>query len=96
MIKSLEIKNYRGFGDTTIDFSEITPIIGENSTGKSTIINALTEVLTNSNNSRILPTSLKSGVDDINSMSLCLNLQNHKIIKTAFKDAEGFDEKNRS
>ncbi len=95
MIKSLEIKNYKGFGDTTIDFSDITCIIGENSTGKSTIINALTEVLTDKQyggTPRISPELLKSGINDMNSMSLCLNFPGRKIVRTAQK-SEGFDEK---
>lgn len=95
MIKSLEIKNYKGFGDTTIYFSDITCIIGENSTGKSTIINALTEVLTDQkydSKARISPELLKSGINDMNSMSLCLNFQDGKIVRTSQK-SEGFDEK---
>ena len=95
MIKSLEIKNYKGFGDTTIDFSDITCIIGENSTGKSTIINALTEVLTDQKydgKACMSPELLKSGINDMNSMSLCLNFQDGKIVRTSQK-SEGFDEK---
>ena len=45
MIKSLTLQNYKGFRNTTIEFSDITCIVGENSTGKSTIIQAIQDML---------------------------------------------------
>ena len=49
MIKSLKLTSYRGFSNTIIEFSNITCIIGENSTGKSTIIEAIRDLLTTGN-----------------------------------------------
>ena len=40
-IKSLELKNYRCFKETAINFSDITILTGANSSGKSTVITAI-------------------------------------------------------
>jgi putative ATP-dependent endonuclease of OLD family len=37
----LKIKNFRGFEDETIDFDDITVFVGENNTGKTTILDAI-------------------------------------------------------
>lgn len=73
MIKSLELKSYKGFSDTTIEFSNITCIIGENSTGKSTIINAIQNLL--SSDVAIDRNDCKVGISDKNSTSLLLTFQ---------------------
>ena len=42
MIKALELQNFKAFGERTrIDLAPITMIFGENSAGKSTILQAL-------------------------------------------------------
>lgn len=74
MVKSLELKSYRGFSDTTIEFSNITCIIGENSTGKSTIVNAIQGLLTS--NTAIKRNDCKVGINDNNTTSLLLAFQN--------------------
>ena len=74
MLQSLRLKSYRGFRDTTIEFSNITCIIGENSTGKSTIIGAIQEFL--SSNTVINPNNCKVGINDNNTTSLSLAFQN--------------------
>ena len=73
MIKSLTLKNYKGFSDTTIEFSNITCIIGENSTGKSTIIQAIRDSL--SSNNPIPQNYCKVGINDKNTTSLSLAFQ---------------------
>jgi predicted ATP-dependent endonuclease of OLD family len=40
-LEKLEIKNYRGFRDSTISFSKYTSLVGPNGSGKSTILMAL-------------------------------------------------------
>ncbi|MHA1285276.1 MAG: ATP-dependent nuclease [Promethearchaeota archaeon] len=40
-IKQIEIKNFRGIRDLSLDFSDLTILIGENGVGKSTILKAL-------------------------------------------------------
>ena len=40
-LKTLYLKNYRGFREHTINFKEQTVIVGKNNAGKSTIIEAL-------------------------------------------------------
>ena len=74
MIKSLNLTSYKGFRNTTIDFSDITCIIGENSTGKSTIIEAIRDLLTS--DSAIPQDRCKVGINDKNTTSLLLVLQN--------------------
>jgi len=74
MIKSLKLESYRGFSDTTIEFSNITCIVGENSTGKSTIIQAIQDLLTS--DSAIPENHCKVGINDNNTTSLLLALQN--------------------
>ena len=73
MIKSLKLASYKGFSDTTIEFSDITCIVGENSTGKSTIIEAIQNLLTTSN--RIPQHYCKVGINDKNTTSLSLAFQ---------------------
>ena len=73
MIKSLKLKSYRGFRDTTIEFSNITCIIGENSTGKSTIIEAIQNLLTSDN--PIPQNYCKVGINDKRATSLSLAFQ---------------------
>src|SRR4051812_8197231 len=41
MIKELNIKNFRCFNDTTINFKGLSVIVGKNNAGKSTLIEAL-------------------------------------------------------
>ncbi|MBP7280457.1 MAG: DUF3696 domain-containing protein [Leptospiraceae bacterium] len=48
-IKSLELKNYRCFKETAINFSDITILTGANSSGKSTIISAILLYLQSNN-----------------------------------------------
>ena len=73
MIKSLKLESYRGFRDTTIEFSNITCIIGENGTGKSTIIEAIQGLL--SSNTAIGQNYCKVGINDKNATSLSLAFQ---------------------
>ena len=77
MIKSLKLESYRGFSDTTIEFSDITCIVGENSTGKSTIIEAIQDLLTTNN--PIPQNHCKVGINDKRATSLSL----------AFRDGRG-------
>ena len=74
MIKSLSLTSYKGFSNAIIEFSNITCIIGENSTGKSTIIEAIQNIL--SNNSTINQNNCKVGINDNNTTSLSLAFQN--------------------
>ena len=74
MIQSLKLESYRGFSDTTITFSDITCIVGENSTGKSTIIQAIQSLLTS--DGAIPQDHCKVGINDNNTTSLVLILQN--------------------
>lgn len=71
MITSLILKNYKGFSEATIHFSNITCIIGENGTGKSTIIQAIQNSLS-SPNSKISPDLCKVGINDNSKTSLSL------------------------
>ena len=73
MIKSLKLESYKGFSNTTIEFSNITCIIGENGTGKSTIINAIQNLL--SSNTAIGQNDCKVGINDKNATSLSLAFQ---------------------
>ena len=73
MIKSLKLKSYKGFSDTTIEFSNITCIIGENSTGKSTIIEAIQSLLMTDH--AIPQNYCKVGINDKNTTSLSLMFQ---------------------
>lgn len=74
MIQSLKLVSYKGFSDTTIKFSNITCIVGENSTGKSTIIQAIRNLL--QSDGAIPQTDCKVGTNDNNTTSLLLTLQN--------------------
>jgi len=78
MIKSLTLQSYKGFSNTTVQFHDITCIIGENSTGKSTIIEAIRDILTQ--NSLIPQNNCKIGIPDNNKTSLSLTLQNGKVL----------------
>ena len=81
MIKSLAMKDYKGFGNLNIEFSDITCIIGQNSTGKSTIINVIEQFL-NSPQSAINSKDSKVGINDKLTTSLLLELQNgHRLSK---------------
>jgi predicted ATP-dependent endonuclease of OLD family len=40
-LTKLTIKNFRGFEEETIDFDDITVFVGENNTGKTTILDAI-------------------------------------------------------
>ena len=73
MIKSLKLESYKGFSNTTIEFSNITCIIGENGTGKSTIIEAIRGLL--SSNTLIGQNDCKVGINDKNTTSLSLAFQ---------------------
>ena len=73
MIKSLKLESYKGFSNTTIEFSNITCIIGENGTGKSTIIEAIRGLL--SSNIAIGQNDCKVGINDKNTTSLSLAFQ---------------------
>ena len=44
-ITNLKIKNFRGFEDESIDFDDITVFVGENNTGKTTILDAIRFVM---------------------------------------------------
>ena len=74
MIKSLRLTSYKGFRNAIIEFPKITCIIGENSTGKSTIIEAIQNLLTSDN--PIPQNHCKVGINDNNTTSLLLALQN--------------------
>ncbi|MCA3255460.1 MAG: AAA family ATPase, partial [Alphaproteobacteria bacterium] len=41
MLKSLQLKNFRGFKDHRVDFQKLTLLVGSNNAGKTTIIEAL-------------------------------------------------------
>lgn len=41
MLKSLELKNFRGFRDHRVDFASLSLLIGQNNAGKTTLIEAL-------------------------------------------------------
>ena len=42
MLKAIELENFKAFGERTrIEFAPITLIVGENSAGKSSILQAL-------------------------------------------------------
>ena len=73
MIQSLKLASYKGFSDTTIEFSDITCIVGENSTGKSTIIEAIRNLLTTNN--PIPQHYCKVGINDKRTTSLSLAFQ---------------------
>lgn len=75
MIKSLVLKNYKGFSETTIDFSNITCIIGENGTGKSTIIRAIQDML-DQPETLINSFDCKIGINDKNTTLLSLDFHN--------------------
>ena len=86
MIQSLKLESYRGFSDTTIEFSNITCIVGENSTGKSTIIQAIQDLL--SSNSPIPQNYCKVGIYDNNTTSLSLALQDGRILSKNIQNVE--------
>ena len=84
MIKSLKLTSYRGFSNTIIEFSNITCIIGENSTGKSTIIEAIRDLLTTGN--PIPQNNCKVGINDKNTTSLSLAFQDGRILSKNTQD----------
>ena len=73
MVKSLNLTSYKGFSNAIIEFSNITCIVGENSTGKSTIIQAIQDLLTSNN--PIPQNYCKVGINDKNTTSLSLAFQ---------------------
>ncbi len=91
MIKSLNLKSYRGFSDTTIEFSDITCIVGENSTGKSTIIEAIIALLTSNN--AISPNYCKVGINNNNTTSLSLLLQDGRELSKNIQTGNRRNEK---
>lgn len=93
MLQSLKLKSYRGFSDTTIKFSDITCIVGENSTGKSTIIQAIRDLLTS--NSLIQPSDCKVGILDNNTTSLSLTLQDGRVLSKNIQNVERENNKSR-
>lgn len=46
-LETLEIRNYRGFKDTSIDFEKYTSLVGPNGSGKSTVLMALNVLFRN-------------------------------------------------
>lgn len=46
-LETLEIKNYRGFSNTTISFGKYTSLVGPNGAGKSTVLMALNVLFRN-------------------------------------------------
>ena len=74
MIKSLKLESYKGFRNAIIEFFNITCIIGENSTGKSTIIEAIRDLLLSNN--PIPQDYCKVGINDKKTTSLSLAFQN--------------------
>ena len=85
MIKFLTLKSYKGFRNTTIEFSNITCIIGENSTGKSTIIEAIRDLL--SSNTGIRQNDYKVGINDKSTTSLSLAFQDGRKLGKNIQDA---------
>ncbi|RKU20976.1 hypothetical protein C6500_07515 [Candidatus Poribacteria bacterium] len=85
MIKFLTLESYKGFSNTTIEFSNITCIIGENSTGKSTIIEAIRDLL--SSNTGIRQNDYKVGINDKNTTSLSLVFQDGRKLGKNIQDA---------
>ena len=84
MIKSLILKNYKGFSETTIDIYNITCIIGMNGTGKSTIISAIQEMLNQPEDS-LHSIHSKIGINDKNTTLLSLKFDNGgHITKTTY------------
>lgn len=84
MIQSLKLKSYRGFSDTAIEFSNITCIVGENSTGKSTIMRAIQDLLTSNN--PIPQNYCKVGINDKNTTSLSLAFQDGRNLSKNIQD----------
>ena len=84
MIKSLKLESYKGFSNTTIEFSNITCIIGENGTGKSTIIEAIQNLL--SSGTMIGQNDFKVGINDKNATSLSLAFRDGRILSKNIKN----------
>lgn len=79
-IKSVTIKNFRGYGvATTVDFNDLTAIVGKNDIGKSTILDAL-DIFFNDNKGII-----KIDKHDINKDCLSKG-DNETIISVIFSD----------
>jgi energy-coupling factor transporter ATP-binding protein EcfA2 len=55
MIHSLQLKNFRRFGDHKLTFRQVTLLVGANNAGKSTIVEALRLVSIVANRYRVLP-----------------------------------------
>ena len=90
MIQSLTLRSYKGFSNTTIKFSNITCIIGENSTGKSTIIEAIQDLLLSSN-TLISPSNCKVGINDNNTTFLSLVFEDGGNLSKNIKQVERRD-----
>ena len=86
MIQSLKLASYRGFSDTTIEFSNITCIVGENSTGKSTIIEAIRDLLTRNN--PIPQRYCKVGINDKRTTSLSLAFRDGRKLSKNIQGAK--------
>lgn len=58
-LRKLKLKNYRCFGDevTTVDFNELTVLVGANSTGKTAIMSALAKLFSPDAKERLLERS---------------------------------------
>lgn len=66
-LKRMGLKNYRCFYGTRVfhaDFGEKTRISGKNGSGKSTVMNAVMEVLTGKNSDNTQPDNVRPIVDD--------------------------------
>ena len=87
MIKSLKLESYKGFSNTTIEFSNITCIIGENGTGKSTIIEAIRGLL--SSDTVIGQNDCKVGINDKNATSLSLAFQDGSKLSKNIQNVQG-------
>jgi predicted ATPase len=62
MIKNVHIKGFKCFDDEVIDFSNLTVITGPNSSGKSSLIQA---ILINLNNTNLPDQEVKTYLDDL-------------------------------
>jgi predicted ATPase len=91
MIKSVHIKGFKCFGDEKIDFRNLTVITGPNSSGKSSLIQA---ILINLNHTNLPDQEVKVYLDSLGEfvdlknkklnpkqLSIELTLQNEKILK---------------
>jgi hypothetical protein len=84
MLNALELTNFKAFGSKVrIPLAPITLIFGENSAGKSSILQALNllqQTLESSDRRSPLLTSVDSGITDVGSFQSCLHT--HDLSKT--------------